>query len=147
MNKYYLAYGMNTSKASMKHRCPEARSLGKVVLPDHSLAFRGVCDIVKTPGTDMECALWTITDACEHSLDQLEGYPNFYSKKEVEVMYNGHIIQAMIYYMVNTEQLGFPGSYYLQMVADGYYDHNIDLEQISQALKEVQKLDESYLCI
>ena len=52
--KYMLAYGMNTNLNSMRWRCPQARSLGKVTLKDHKLAFRTFCDAVNKPGATME---------------------------------------------------------------------------------------------
>lgn len=147
MNKYYLAYGMNTNLNSMKMRCPEARSLGKVVLENHSLAFKGCCDIVRTPGKDMECALWVITDDCERSLDILEGYPSFYTKKEVKVNYKGRSIRAMVYYMRDVDQLDYPSGSYLNMVATGYLEHKMDLDQIQVALDQVDESVEDKLCI
>ena len=136
MNRYYLAYGMNTNLEGMKNRCPAAISHGKVTLKNHKLAFRGVCDIVKTRGQDMECVLWTITEACEKSLDALEGYPYMYNKKMVQVDYQGKKINAMIYYMVDSSRLSLPSEYYLRMVAEGYKEHGVDEHQIPTALKE-----------
>lgn len=140
--KYYLAYGMNTNLDSMKRRCPKAISLGSVILPDHVLKFKGCCDVEYSLGQDMECALWSITDECEMSLDILEGYPSFYNKKTVYVEVNGDIIQAMIYYMNPGHQLGIPSQYYLDMVVDGYDDHNMNVSQIESALEEVMGVQE-----
>jgi hypothetical protein len=134
---YYLAYGMNTNLNSMRWRCPQARSLGKVTLKDHKLAFRTFCDVVIEPGATMECALWEITDLCEMSLDALEGYPNFYGKKEVTVDYNGRKIRAMIYYMKDRHAVAPPSQQYLDTVADGYDDHDMSLHQLVDALEEL----------
>ena len=134
---YYLAYGINTNLNSMRWRCPQARSLGKVTLKDHKLAFRTFCDAVNEPGATMECALWEITDLCEMSLDALEGYPNFYGKKEVSVKYNGRKIRAMIYYMKDRHAVAPPSQQYLDTVADGYDDHGMDLTQLVDALEEL----------
>lgn len=134
--RYYLAYGMNTNLGSMKNRCPAAISHGKVTLKNHKLAFKGVCDIIKTHGQDMECVLWTITEACEKSLDALEGYPYMYDKKIVQVEHEGKQIHAMIYYMVNSSHLSLPGESYLRLVAEGYREHCVDEHQIPIALKE-----------
>jgi gamma-glutamylcyclotransferase (GGCT)/AIG2-like uncharacterized protein YtfP len=134
---YYLAYGMNTNLDSMKWRCPHARSLGKVTLNNHKLAFRTFCDIVYQPGAIMECALWEITDHCEMSLDALEGYPNFYGKKEVTVEYAGRKIIAMIYYMKDLHAIAPPSQQYLDTVADGYDDHDMDINQLVGAFEEL----------
>lgn len=135
--KYYLAYGMNTNLDSMKIRCPNARNHGKVILHNHSLAFKGVCDAIETPGKHMECGLWTITDQCEKSLDALEGYPYMYDKKEVSVMHQGKNICAMIYYMVDDSKFDMPGESYLNMVTEGYEQHNMSMLQILHALEQV----------
>jgi gamma-glutamylcyclotransferase (GGCT)/AIG2-like uncharacterized protein YtfP len=123
----------------MKLRCPKAISHGKVLLVNHSLAFKGVCDAVKTYNKHMECTLWTITDDCEKSLDALEGYPFMYDKKEVSVEYKGRTISAMIYYMTGSPKLDMPSESYLDMVVEGYENHDMNLMQILSALEEVLK--------
>lgn len=137
---YYLAYGMNTNLDQMSWRCPQAKSLGRVELPGYKLAFKGCCDIVEDKNSIMDCALWDITEQCEAALDILEGYPNFYGKKEVRVKYNGRRIRAMIYYMKSVDTLDWPSKSYLDMVAAGYLDHDMDLDQIEQALDEVENV-------
>ena len=135
---YYLAYGMNTNLDQMSSRCPAAKSLGSVVLPNHRLAFKGCCDVIVDENSTMECALWDITDECERALDILEGYPNFYGKKEVKVWHKGRKIRAMIYYMRDIDRLDFPGESYLNMVAEGYFDHGMDITQIEKAIEDVE---------
>lgn len=131
---FYLAYGMNSNKTSMATRCPLAKSLGKVTLKGHRLAFKHFCDAVADGTSNMECALWNITEHCERSLDALEGYPHFYGKKEVTVMHNGRKIRAMIYYMKDYYDYGLPSQHYLDMVVEGYKEHNMNLSQIEEAL-------------
>jgi gamma-glutamylcyclotransferase (GGCT)/AIG2-like uncharacterized protein YtfP len=141
LTKFYLAYGMNSNLAQMAQRCPAARSLGRVKLYDHKLSFKTFCDAVPTSGSVMQCALWSITEDCEQALDRLEGFPDFYGKKEVEVMYQGKLIKAMIYYMTDFYRSGLPSESYLRMVTEGYLDHNIDFEQIYHALDEVTEYE------
>ena len=134
---YYLAYGMNTNLEQMARRCPKARSLGTVILKGHRLAFKGCCDAVIDSTAEMECALWTITDDCERALDILEGYPDYYGKKEVTVYHNGRKIRAMIYFMQDYQRLGIPSESYLNMVVQGYVDHNMSVLQVYNALEEL----------
>lgn len=137
---YYLAYGMNTNLQSMKSRCPNAISLGKVILPDYELKFKHFCDIEYTPGSTMECALWSITDQCEESLDRLEGYPDFYKKKEVTVNWQNKKILAMIYYMSDSYyDYDFPSDYYFSTVTTGYKQHDMNLDALYTALDFVVK--------
>ena len=140
---YYLAYGMNTNRQQMSWRCPKARNLGAVTLKDHKLAFKGCCDVIEEPDSAMKCVLWDITPECERALDLLEGYPVYYDKKQVKVKYKGRTINAMIYYMADKEKVDYPSDSYLTMVTEGYLQHNIGLEQVEQALKDV---DDEYYC-
>lgn len=134
----YLAYGMNTNFKEMSRRCPLAKSLGRVVLKNHKLAFKQFCDAVQEQDESMECALWDITDNCELALDILEGYPMFYDKKQVQVIFNGEIVSAMIYFMQPNTALSAPGKSYLNMVLEGYKSHNMNQEQIYKALEEIE---------
>lgn len=138
MKTFYLAYGMNTNLQQMAWRCPAARSLGKVTLHGHRLAFKNFCDAVKDSTSSMECVLWEITPECERALDALEGYPTFYGKKEVNVIFKGRKIRAMIYFMTDHYGKGFPSEHYLKMVSEGYIDHDISTEQIIKAIEEVE---------
>ncbi len=134
---YYLAYGMNSNLTSMAYRCPAAKSLGTVKLAGHKLAFKYFCDAVVDPDSEMDCVLWNITDACERSLDATEGYPDFYGKKEVDVLFNGRKLKAMIYYMSGTDSPAMPSESYLNMVVQGYSEHKINISQIVTALEEL----------
>lgn len=138
IRKYYLAYGMNTNKSSMSLRCPQAVSLGKVSVPGHKLAFRHFCDAVASPKDSMECALWSITEDCERNLDALEGFPDFYRKKEVAVEFQGRTVLAMIYYMNDSYyQPSAPSEGYLNTVVEGYTEHSMPIMQIVSALEEL----------
>ena len=132
--KYMLAYGMNTNLHSMTQRCPKAISMGKVTLNGYRLVFKHFCDVVVDQNASLECALWSITEECEASLDILEGFPYHYNKKEVQVMFNNKAITAIIYYMQDVEKLNMPSPSYYRMVEAGYRDHNINSSQLTLAL-------------
>ena len=62
----YLAYGSNLHRGQMKFRCPLAKPLGKVLVPDFRLVFRGVADIEEYKGgASCPMGLWEISDACK----------------------------------------------------------------------------------
>lgn len=129
----YLAYGMNTNIDQMAGRCPSSISLGRCEVPDHRLVFRGVADAVYSQGDTMQCVLWDITKECEYALDQLEGFPHFYDKKEVFIDFMGHKGYAMMYYMVSAYGTSHPNYSYQNMLEEGYYAHGLDLNQIYDA--------------
>ena len=140
--KFYLAYGMNTNLGSMMYRCPDAQSLGKVVVNGHAFKFKHHADVEVAKGSSIECALWSITDNCEKSLDSLEGYPFYYDKKYLQVMHNGKLVDAMIYYMVSRRELIAPPSQsYYDMVLQGYYQHEMDTSVLHRAYEESLNLD------
>lgn len=140
---YYLAYGMNTNFQGMKSRCPAAKNLGKIYLPNHKLRFKYFCDAEYDPGSDMECALWSITEDCERSLDKVEGYPDFYLKKEVKVQYQNKTITAMIYFMPNGNDLDFPSETYFKSVVIGYQQNKMNFDVLYKALDEIVKENKS----
>ena len=95
--KLYFAYGMNTNKEEMAYRCPSAVPMGKAILPGYRLEFKSFATIVPSPKESVEGVLWTITDTDESALDMLEGYPEFYDKKNVSVIHNEMDYIAMTY--------------------------------------------------
>lgn len=125
---------MNTNIDQMASRCPGSVSIGRVDIPDHRLVFRGVADIEYSLGSVLQTVLWDITPECELALDMLEGYPTFYDKNYIDVEINGKLYEAMIYQMVrDTLDYSHPGSYYQNMLEEGYQDHGLDLNQIYNA--------------
>jgi len=130
---FYLAYGMNTNLEDMAHRCPAARSLGKITLQDHALRFKYHADAEYAPGQEMECAIWSITSKCERALDALEGYPHYYNKKIVQVYFNSINVEAMIYCMTPGHVLGTPAQQYYNGVLKGYFQHDMNLEKLTRA--------------
>jgi len=131
--KLYFAYGMNTNKEEMAYRCPDARALGKAILPDYRLEFKSFATIVPSPKETVEGVLWTITDTDEAALDVLEGYPEFYDKKSVSVEHNNQSYIAMTYIMGPREQGHAPSSGYYSMVSEGYQTFGLSQRQLLDA--------------
>ena len=129
------AYGMNTNLAQMASRCPNAISIGRLDIPDHRLVFRGVADIEESYGDTLQTVLWDITPMCEMALDRLEGYPNFYTKKYVDVEIEGVEYTIMLYQMTYNYVRDYthPSMYYEEMLEEGYKEHGLDLDQIYNA--------------
>ena len=138
LNKLYFAYGMNTNVEQMTVRCPTAVPMGKAILPDYRLEFKSYATIVPSPGDIVEGVLWTITDADEMSLDLLEGYPEFYSKKHVTVKQGMDYI-AMTYVMNPREKNHAPSEGYYSMVSEGYQRFDLSQRQLLDAKSRVSK--------
>ena len=130
----YFAYGMNTNTDQMSVRCPKARPLGQAVLYGHEFRFARHADIIENPDYNTHGVLWEITPDCELALDALEGYPNYYLKKQVTVFYNGSPVECMTYYMTGDLVDELPSDGYLEMLYEGYREYNVDNNQIAESI-------------
>jgi hypothetical protein len=139
--KLYFAYGMNTNRDEMAYRCPSAVPLGKAVLPGYRFEFKSFATIVPSPKEQVEGVLWTITDTDESALDVLEGYPEFYDKKNVSVNHNNLSHIAMTYIMGPREQGYAPSDGYYSMVSEGYQTFGLSQQQLldakNRSIKEI----------
>lgn len=131
--KLYFAYGMNTNKEEMAYRCPNARAIGKAILPGYRLEFKSFATIVPSPKEQVEGVLWTVTDTDESALDMLEGYPEFYDKKTVSVEHDNQSYIAMTYIMSPREQGHAPSDGYYSMVSEGYQSFGLSQQQLLDA--------------
>ena len=136
----YFAYGMNTNLSQMASRCPDAKSLGKAVLMNHEFRFARHADIIENPEFNTQGVLWEITPECEKNLDSLEGYPNYYLKKIVRVLHNNKAVECMTYYMAGELVDELPSDGYLEMLFEGYKEHNIDDYQIYESLALIDSI-------
>ena len=136
----YFSYGMNTNLNSMSMRCPKAKSLGAAVLPHYAFEFKNFATVVPDMNNEVHGVLWEITDACEKSLDRLEGYPVFYGKINVWVEHDGELVPCMTYLMYPEEELDYPSTSYVDMLTEGYEAHGISIDQINWALVRIDEL-------
>lgn len=126
----YFAYGSNLNKAQMQKRCPNAVPLGKLMLADWRLVFRGVADIEPHKGAVLPIGLWAITDKCEMALDVYEGYPRLYGKKYF--MING---EKYLTYTMNQDGIQPPSRGYVDTIRCGYDDFRLPFGFLDEALK------------
>ena len=138
--KYYFAYGSNCHVSSMLSRCPAAIHMGKVILNGHKLVFRSVADIIAMDGGVVQGALWTITPECESALDLYEGYPHYYTKRRVGVRHEelGRM-EAMAYVMAGRAHQEPPRAAYRDVIAHGYQELDISLQQLNMAVREAER--------
>lgn len=126
--RLYWAYGANLNHAGMQARCPRARPLGAFYRPGLALMFDGVATV--RPGPQAAGGLWSITEHCEASLDQFEGWPDFYRKQYFDLQG-----ETVMYYVMNSSDLNPPGSGYLAVIRQGYHDFGLDTTLLDQAVE------------
>lgn len=131
-----FAYGMNTNLSQMQKRCPTAIKLGPARLLNHKFAFRTHADVDDDHTSHVDGVLWRIQNSDLLSLDALEGYPTYYTRKWAIVSHNGKEMMSLVYQMtsVNKTKLTLPAEYYFSCVVEGYKENNVPTEQIFEAL-------------
>jgi len=137
--KLYFAYGSNLNMEQMKWRCPNARGIQALKLPEWRLVFRGVADIEPAGKEDFVLgALFEITPDCERRLDRYEGFPSLYRKELFLVDIEGETHDVMFYRMNNT-YVDVPSDHYFQSIADGYIDWGLDEKPLTAAFVHAWK--------
>jgi len=131
---------MNTNRSSMSWRCPGAISFGLARLLDHEFRFSHHADVVVSPGESVDGVLWLIDEDHLADLDTLEGYPLYYDRAVLPVEYQGNIVMAECYRMQPDNLDCSPSKGYLDMIFEGYREHNIPNDQIWDALGKIPTL-------
>ena len=149
--KLYVAYGSNLNLEQMAYRCPDARIIGKGMIYDYALKYRGsktgaYLTIISEKGKKVSVLVWSISEKDEKSLDRYEGFPTFYYKKRMRVhLENGKTIYAMSYVMFDEALPGIPSEYYIQTCLRGYVENHLDVnifyESLEDNLEEVCECD------
>lgn len=142
MNKLYIAYGSNLHKEQMAYRCPGAKIVCTGVVKDYALVYRGsktgaYATIIPCKGEHVPVAVWQINKAHERSLDQYEGFPTFYYKKDICVkpdIPDLPDILAMAYIMFDEAKPGKPSMYYLETCSQGYLDCGLDMVKFEESI-------------
>lgn len=135
--KLYFAYGSNINLDQMAYRCPAAQVVGPVTLEGWELLFRrgGFATIAPKEGEKVTGLLWSITPACERSLDRYEGYPRFYDKRMVTVQDSeGRALSVMAYIMDERFRAPMlPSNSYYQGILEGYRQNGLPADALKQA--------------
>jgi gamma-glutamylcyclotransferase (GGCT)/AIG2-like uncharacterized protein YtfP len=138
---FMFAYGMNTNLTSMMLRCRNAKCLGKAYLPDHTLQFRYHLDIAPSKFDVVQGVLWQLDYEDFKVIDQLEGYPDYYSRYIYQPYIDNYTntFPAWTYAMWNKDSFEYPDERYLDLVIEGYRQNDIDVQQLNNALQQVEK--------
>ena len=138
--KIYAAYGSNMNNSQMAARCPGAKVFGKGVIEGYRLTFRrgGYANIEPAKGERGPGGLWETNDAHETALDRYEGFPKFYTKKNIEVdtYPAGEPVEAYAYIMTEEMRGGYevPSTHYFSGVWQGYREHGLDCSHLDAAV-------------
>lgn len=131
--RLYFAYGSNLNRKQMSIRCPEAKPFGQMILPNHRLVFRGVADIERAEGHQVQGGLWTITGGDEWALDIYEGVASkLYLKEYLTIQYEDAdtgktvVEKVLVYVMGRTRVEYAPNQGYLDTILEGYKDFGLD---------------------
>jgi gamma-glutamylcyclotransferase (GGCT)/AIG2-like uncharacterized protein YtfP len=139
--KWYFAYGSNCNLDQMVTRCPKAKPVSTVTLPNYILIFNGVASIRRKKGAEVLGVLWEITPECEQSLDRYEGFPRLYGKKKVTVYAgDGSATRAMVYVMVPGREPGLPSTTYYEGIKTGFLQNGIPTDTLEAALAKTRAL-------
>jgi gamma-glutamylcyclotransferase (GGCT)/AIG2-like uncharacterized protein YtfP len=145
MSRYYLAYGSNLNVRQMRFRCPTALVVGKGLIRDYRLLFKGsktgsYLTLEKAKGYEVPVAVWKVDEVCEESLDRYEGYPSFYYKKEIEIDFKSikkglpRHSKAFVYIMHEERELGIPSRGYVEVCLEGYRTFGFNPILIEEAI-------------
>ena len=129
----YFAYGANTNDDGMEFRCPAAKKVGTLSLPDYRLVFRGVADIEHAPHNEVLGVMWDITKACEKSLDGFEGYPFLYRKEYFVAKVDGEV-QDVMFYTMNRNNYDLPSESYFRTIENGYLQNSLPTDLLYESL-------------
>jgi len=136
----YFAYGSNLNLKQMARRCPDAQQIGSMKLDDWKLVFRGVADIIPSPGHGVQGAVWKLTPECEAALDHYEGIDGgMYRKEYIAIApfdFGGVTHEDLLIYVMNSEGIMPPSDFYYGVIRDGYRDFKLPQASLTAALEE-----------
>lgn len=141
----YFAYGANLG-SGVEYRAPDAKPVGRAVLPGHKLTVRGgVMNVEQDRNSQVEGGLLEISPTDLQNLDTYEGKPDIYVREKKKVITEqGEEKQAVVYRMAHQKPIyshrahdtTLPSDYYLEEVGQGYRDWGIPTEPLENAVKE-----------
>ena len=151
--RYSFAYGSNTDALDWRAWCartghdPAAlRPIGTGILPDARLAFDffskgrggGVLNFQPRLGGFVEGVVLEVSEAGWRALDQKEGAPNAYQRRQRHIILpDGQVLEAIAYQVIPERQQGHvaPPSAYLNAVRRGFAAHGLHPHPLEAAAR------------
>ena len=134
---YYFAYGMLTNSDLIT---TDAEFVGVAVLHNFKFELCMHANVVPNDNKHVKGVLWRISAYDLSYLDQIEGYPQYYTRITRPVFVNGNIYNAEIYIMTddsrNRSKKSTPSMYYIDNIRTGYDRAGIDTHQLNSAVAE-----------
>ena len=131
----YFAYGSNLSKEYMISRCENSIPIKRVVLRNYKLIFNQLADMIEEDGELVLGAIYVISKEELLQLDKLEGYPDLYTRIQVEVEdEKGNLYDAIAYVLVDKD-IEAPPEYYYKILIKGYQDWDLPTDNLEKARK------------
>ena len=115
----------------MAWRCPHALASRAFILRDWELKFYSHATIEPCPGAEVAGVLWTITEACESSLDSFEGFPSYYTKQTW--IQDG---TQFFFYEMTDPKSGKPSPGYVLDIQDSYDFWQLPKDLLKHSLDE-----------
>lgn len=117
--------------------------IAKMVIKNYRLEFDGTennsyLTIVPDDSSEIEAAVWMISETDEATLDNFEGFPELYRKEMLDISLNGTPKKALVYIMNEDAGKAIPSESYFNCVLDGYLDSGINTEQLFEAMIEAK---------
>ena len=136
----YFAYGANMHPGQMAWRCPKALASTSFVLRDWALKFYSHATIVPKNGAQCAGVLWNLTPECEQELDNFEGFPHYYSKRDWNQ--NG---RQFFFYEMNHPLGGYPSEQYVNDIGRSYDQWRLPEKLFDAAIDRVyERYDQEY---
>ncbi len=113
--------------------------IAKMVIKNYRLEFDGTennsyLTIMPDDSSEIEAAVWMISETDEATLDNFEGFPELYRKEMLDISLNGMSKKALVYIMNEGAGKAIPSESYFNCVLDGYLDSGINTEQLFEAM-------------
>lgn len=141
MHRLFISYGSNINPLQMATRCTTAKLIGKAILPDWELKFRGIdnkahATIEPTFSGMVPVSIWDLQQEDEMQLDRYKGFPTLYTKADITIPVGKKNYKVFSYIMAPGVPLGKPSVKYVDIILAGYRMFGFDINSINKALRE-----------